>query len=640
MKYLKVLMFMLMMFPFSLFGETGVREWQGESLKELSKEAEGVPVEPEESGIYLLNQLYVRYDPIDSAVYKYYRIVKKVLNPIYAQMSQLREIQYDSIVDSLVLLQGEMLTPQGEILKATRLENEPSFPDEVAYAHLQYENVDTGCVLEVEYILRTTKNTAFKFPFRQALRTLKARLIVDYPADTKLIFSTYNGAPSPKIKNVKWKGVRMKRLIWEMGPFPAISYSVLALGIITLLSPTVYVVCPDFWGEGTLFSWEEISKKLWSDYKLDEPPPPQIRKIAESLVKGVGNSLEKIERVLAFVHDSITFSAGGQLGFVTFHRKIDPIKVLLRRRANPEGKFVLFSSLLRSLGFEVFPVLANSRKEVEIDTSFPVLQFSTVLAKIELKDGYVWADPMYSGLHVGEIEPCLCSTKALEIRHDGYRFITLPPVDPDKNGAVYTFRGKVFKNGVMKGALEGKFYGFPGVKLKKEAKGLDILEFESKIRQRFLLTGFKIISFGNCEWFGINSRDSIFSFRGNILINNYLEKQKDSYGIIPFPWYLWGDFAADEDAREIFAKYEGYAHYKAVLSFEDEVKLVKDTVIELDSPWLYMKRSAKEEGENIVFEEKIVRKVWRITGKEYDEFVKFTEKVDQIHTSPVELVIK
>lgn len=192
------------------------------------------------------------------------------------------------------------------------------------------------------------------------LQTYRAAGSINYrvllPKGTTLKPVLRNGAPKPKIGSLngytewKWESSNLKALQTEDGE-PQ-SYDPRASVQITNYE-----------------SWSETNREALKLYQLDKIDLAKLKTEARRIVGSAPAGWDQISSLSLFVQDQIRY-LGFENGVHAFQPH-DPLQVFNQRYGDCKDKSVLLVGLLRSLGYEAYPIWVNTYRGKRLDDEVP-----------------------------------------------------------------------------------------------------------------------------------------------------------------------------------------------------------------------------------------------------------------------------
>ena len=311
---------------------------------------------------------------------------------------------YESGTGSLDIEYVRVRKPDGTVID-TPPENIQDMPSEITRSapfysdlhekHVAVKGLSVGDVLEYKYVARVTKPlipsqfwTYITFPHDNI--TLQNQLEVSVPRERAIKFKSAD--PQPAISEngsyrvytwslnvlshpVKNEKVEIAQNTWEQarGRFPQ----------------------PD--AQLTSFSsWEELGR-WYRDIQADRvKPAPEITAKAAELTKGLTDDDAKLRAIYHYVSTQFRY-IGVAFGIGRYQPHF-AAEVLNNQYGDCKDKHTLLASLLLASGFQAYPALINSERDLDPDIPSPS-QFNHVITAIPRGNSMLWLDA------TGEVAP-------------------------------------------------------------------------------------------------------------------------------------------------------------------------------------------------------------------------------------------
>ncbi len=195
----------------------------------------------------------------------------------------------------------------------------------------------------------------------------------------------------------------------------------------------------------TFQSWEEVGR-WYGGLQLEQvKSTPLIQAKAAQLTKGLKSDEEKIHAIYDFVSLHIHY-VGLSFGIGRYqpHASED---VLGNEYGDCKDKYTLLASLLRAAGYDSWPVLINSSREIDPELPSPG-QFDHVIAAIPLGGKLLWADSTPEVAPFGLLLPMLRDKVGLGIPTNGSpKLLRTPVAPPFASSQLFTVTGSLDESG-------------------------------------------------------------------------------------------------------------------------------------------------------------------------------------------------
>jgi len=176
----------------------------------------------------------------------------------------------------------------------------------------------------------------------------------------------------------------------------------------------------------TFQSWEEIGTWYSNLERERRAPKAEVRAQADEIVRGQTGDVEKVRALYEWVSRNIRYVS---LSFgVGRYQPHAAAEVLENRYGDCKDKTTLLEALLEAEGFHGFPVLINSKADIDPDVPTP-LQFDHAITFISLNGQDYWLDPTIGVGPFGYLLPQLRGERALVATGDGKYGLRKTPQD-------------------------------------------------------------------------------------------------------------------------------------------------------------------------------------------------------------------
>ena len=149
---------------------------------------------------------------------------------------------------------------------------------------------------------------------------------------------------------------------------------------------------PGSWVELSEFkTWAEVNQWAFALFQVPTPLSPELTQKIEEFKRIPGRE-QQILAALRFVQDEVRYF-GIEIGPGT-EKPTDPSTVFSRRFGDCKDKSLLFVAILRSLGFQAYPVLVDSTHGRAVDQLQPSPgAFDHCIAVVQFSGQAYWLDP-------------------------------------------------------------------------------------------------------------------------------------------------------------------------------------------------------------------------------------------------------
>ncbi len=202
----------------------------------------------------------------------------------------------------------------------------------------------------------------------------------------------------------------------------------------------------------TFQSWEEVGRWYGGLQQEQVKSTPLVVAKAAELTKGLKTDNEKIQAIYNFVSLQVHY-VGLSFGIGRYqpHAAED---VLSNEYGDCKDKYTLLASLLRAAGYDSWPVLINSSREINPKLPSPG-QFDHVIAAIPLGGKLLWADSTPEVAPFGLLMPMLRDKEGLGIPTSGSpKLLRTPAEPPFASSQLFAVTGKLDENGTFSAHME------------------------------------------------------------------------------------------------------------------------------------------------------------------------------------------
>jgi hypothetical protein len=368
-----------------------------------------------------------------------------VLNFTYTSSNQQVDIAYVRVIkpDGTVVV-----TPPYNVqdLPADVTREAPMYSD-IHQKHVAVKGLGVGDTLEYRLTMRTVKPDVpghfwLEYTFEKDLIVLDEQLDLDVPADKPVTVASADIQPiitaASGRKLYHWTSSNLAR------PDPdAPSKST------KHLKPSVQLT--------TFASWQQVGAWYASLQKEPLAVTPAIQARAASLTKGLTSDEDKVRALFNDVALHIHY-VGLDFGIGRYqpHPADD---VLSNEYGDCKDKHTLLAALLKAAGYEAWPVLISSSRELDPDTPSPA-QFDHVITLVPLGGKLLWMDSTAEVAPMGVLFANLRDKQALTIPTDKPSYLERTAADlPFAQTTSFQVEGKLSNEGVFSGHIVESFHG-------------------------------------------------------------------------------------------------------------------------------------------------------------------------------------
>ncbi len=342
--------------------------------------------------------------------------------------------------------------PDGTVIK-TPESNIQDMPHEVTSSapmysdlrekHVAVKGLGVGDLLEYKVRFNTVKPQVpgqfwFEYSFYKDVMTRDERLEISCPGEK------YLNVRSPDIKPEIRNDAGRRIYTWSRSNLEKTDAETARPKAGKAPMPSVQV--------STFQSWEEVGRWYGGLQQEQVKSTPLIHAKAAELTRGLKTDEEKIQAIYDFVSLHVHYVG---LSFGIGRYQPHPAEdVLGNEYGDCKDKYTLLASLLRAAGYDSWPVLLNSSREIDPELPSPG-QFDHVIAAIPLAGKLLWADSTPEVAPFGLLLPPLRDKVALSIPTKGVpKLLRTPAVPPFASSELFTITGRLDESGSFSARTE------------------------------------------------------------------------------------------------------------------------------------------------------------------------------------------
>jgi len=355
-------------------------------------------------------------------------------------------------------VKGYRLSESGKLLETlerkriVRRAYNDSFYDDAEQLFASFKTVDIGDIIAFEYKIR--QEPFFKQAFVEmgyVIETAVQRIHVPENSSCAILNdpnqtvrhngNTYEIVNQPMIELEDWGPT-----LWERAPLLLMNF-----------------------GSASKQSWSDLSKMIWSKTRgLTELSQESLAELTE--VTSIKDKSEFIRGAIQYVSQSMRY-ADIEVGAGRF---VPTSCNIVHQKKYGDCKDMAYYAIaiLKQGGVTAHPVLARVKSDGPVYTEFPTSQFNHVVIAVELDDGcmdlknidingspYLIADLTNKYIHLPEIPSSLENTYVLPMMKNGCDLVYLPFSPPEQNTKDYDIRLKFHGNRELTGTITEKLSG-------------------------------------------------------------------------------------------------------------------------------------------------------------------------------------
>ncbi len=342
--------------------------------------------------------------------------------------------------------------PDGTIIKTPEA-NIQEMPHEVTSSapmysdlrekHVAVKGLGVGDLLEYKVRFNTVKPQVpgqfwFEYSFFKDVMTKDERLEISCPSEK------YLNVRSPEVKPEIRNEAGRRIYSWSRSNLDRTETEAAGPKAGKAPMPSVQV--------STFQSWEEVGRWYGGLQQEQVKSTPLIQAKAAELTKGLKTDEEKIQAIYDFVSLHIHYVG---LSFGIGRYQPHPAEdVLGNEYGDCKDKYTLLASLLRAAGYDSWPVLLNSSREIDPELPSPG-QFDHVIAAIPLAGKLLWADSTPEVAPFGLLMPPLRDKVALSIPTKGPpKLLRTPAAPPFASSQLFTVTARLDESGSFSARTE------------------------------------------------------------------------------------------------------------------------------------------------------------------------------------------
>lgn len=335
-------------------------------------------------------------------------------------------------------------TPESNVQEMTQevARNAPMYTD-VREKHVTVRGLGTGDLLEYTVRIRTVKPQVpgqfwFEYSFLKDAMIKDERLEISYPSEGYLNVRSREVQPDIRQEGgrriYRWSSSNLKKQDADAAsprkgraPLPSVQVS-------------------------TFRSWDEVGRWYGGLQQEQVKVTPLVQAKAAQLTKGLPNDDDRIRAIYNYVSLHIHY-VGMSFGIGRYqpHASDD---VLSNEYGDCKDKYTLLASLLKAAGYDSWPVLINSSREIDPELPSPG-QFDHVIAAIPRGGNLLWADSTPEIAPAGLLFPVLRDKVALAIPPSGVSKLVRTPAEPPfASSQLFAVTGKLDEDGTLSAHME------------------------------------------------------------------------------------------------------------------------------------------------------------------------------------------
>ncbi len=341
------------------------------------------------------------------------------------------KIPYNSTYETIEVLSGRVLQPDGEIVKigkeSTRRESYLELLELKIYSDqmlliITPPSLKPGSIVDV-VVKRKEKHYLMKNEFWGDFYPQRNHGLWSWtatfraPVNKHFIIKSFNIEEQPtEIIHSK-----MREIEYSGGPNKEIKYEVLMPPITNILPRIAF---------STIYSFDEMGKWYYNEIKSKANQSKGITMTVASLTLGTDDEYQQIKKICGFVRDMIRY-VGLEFGETSII-PTDASDVLACRYGDCKDKSILLISMLKTIGIDAYFVLLSGFENGPEITDIPLFdQFSHAIVYIPKYN--LWVDPTNPFMSIGQIGYNYQGRNAFVMSDTCAKWLKIPADPSEKN---------------------------------------------------------------------------------------------------------------------------------------------------------------------------------------------------------------
>jgi hypothetical protein len=336
-------------------------------------------------------------------------------------------------------------------------------------------NVKAGTVFEYKYFVQAKSytNALDEWYFQDELPTLVIFYKVAVLPITEFAYKVYKLPQFPIEINTKEQGV----VSFRMENLPGLKEEAYMDALKDNLQHVTFQLSAFNEGMGKtkyINSWDEVPKELLTSpsfgSQLNKSLPETDAFIKQA--NTITDPVKKLRAVYDYVQKKMTWSEYYSISAV------DGVKSAWEKGTGTNGEInLIFVNLLKSVGMEAIPMLANERQRGKIDINYPFIdQFSQVVTMVKLPGKYLIIDASDKETPFDMVPLSLLNTYAYKVdKKDNGLMIIEDDRMYNENRVI--INGYITPDGVLKGSTRIQSFDYARLARKEELKETNHAKF-------------------------------------------------------------------------------------------------------------------------------------------------------------------
>ena len=237
--------------------------------------------------------------------------------------------------------------------------------------------------------------------------------------------------------------------------------------------------------------WDDVGKEVSQQYGNMEKNEKETKNKAKQLAEKLPEARNKAEAIYKYIQQNITSS---NLIGIGLGRPADDL--ITSKRGDPDEINALYVMMLKEVKVDADMVLVATQNWDTLVRGFPnISQFSRIVARVNFKDGIVFADPAEPAAPFGELPWFDRGVTGLAVKGSKVQEAAIPAGTPDDNLSVTKISLQVGGDWKVEGDAEINLKGTEAINFRG-----DLLEESPEKMERYLT-----------DYFGYGRADAVVS---------------------------------------------------------------------------------------------------------------------------------
>jgi hypothetical protein len=237
--------------------------------------------------------------------------------------------------------------------------------------------------------------------------------------------------------------------------------------------------------------WDDVGKEVSQQYGNMEKNEKETKNKAKQLAEKLPEARDKAEAIYKYIQQNITSS---NLIGIGLGRPADDL--ITSKRGDPDEINALYVMMLKEVKVDADMVLVATQNWDTLVRGFPnISQFSRIVARVNFKDGIVFADPAEPAAPFGELPWFDRGVTGLAVKGSKVQEAAIPAGTPDDNLSVTKISLQVGGDWKAEGDAEINLKGTEAINFRG-----DLLEESPEKMERYLT-----------DYFGYGRADAVVS---------------------------------------------------------------------------------------------------------------------------------